>query len=189
MKRLISLIHTYWNTISVLLLGLGLVWIVSSRVSAEQSTAPGIAQPQEGFLAPDFQLTSLAGENIRLSDLRGRAVILNFWASWCPPCRAEMPAIQAVHEKYSAEDLIVVAINASSQDNLDAAQEFLDSLNLSFLVLKDTTGSVQELYQVTALPTTFFIDRQGIIQKLVIGGPMSEALLNVTAQSIQEATP
>ncbi len=173
----------------LIILSLGMIWIFASRVDANNSTGRLISQPYEGFLAPDFELSPSSGENLRLSDLRGQAVILNFWASWCPPCRAEMPAIQAIHQAYQDRGLVVLGVNAANQDSLTQAQEFTANMNLAFQILYDSSGTVQELYAISALPSTYFIDRAGIIRAVVIGGPMSAALLDIHASKILMESP
>jgi peroxiredoxin len=95
-----------------------------------------------------------------------------------------MPALQNVHDTYQDHGLVVLAINATNQDNLQSAIDFTQNLNLTFPILLDVTGMVSNLYQLRSLPTTFFIDESGIIQEIVIGGPMAEALLRVRADRL-----
>jgi cytochrome c biogenesis protein CcmG/thiol:disulfide interchange protein DsbE len=174
----------YRNWLFIFILSLGGVWIITSRTSPGDASSSMDAQPFEGFPAPDFEFQTTDNSSLRLSDLRGQPVIMNFWASWCPPCRAEMPAIQAVSQSYNEEGLIVLAVNATNQDSIDEAQEFIEGSGFTFQILFDTTGTVQAQYQVVALPTTFFIDRDGIIQAVIIGGPMAQALIDIHAQQI-----
>ncbi|RCK73487.1 MAG: thioredoxin family protein [Anaerolineae bacterium] len=171
-----------------LALSAGLVWIVLSRVPASAISSQTDVAPQKGFLAPDFSLQTTQGERIQLSALRGKPLILNFWASWCPPCRAEMPALQALQEHYGS-DFILLGINASTQDNLPKAYQLISELNLTFPILLDTSGAVVSAYRVFSLPTTFFIDRQGVIREIVIGGPLSEASLRVRLEPLIEERP
>ena len=93
-------------------------WMAISANLPGGTDTPGIPAPKAGFLGPDFTLETRQGETITLSDLRGRAVIVNVWASWCGPCRAEMPALEAVYREFGGEDLELLAVNATSQDNL-----------------------------------------------------------------------
>ncbi len=102
---------------------------------------------------------------------------MNFWATWCPPCRAEMPAMQRVFRDYEDRGLIVLAVNSINQNSLNAVGEFIEQYGLTFPILLDDQGVVANEYQIRSLPTTFFIDSKGVIREIVIGGPMSEALL------------
>jgi len=174
----------YRNWLILITLGLGILWIFISRITTQNTSAGAISQPYKGFLAPDFELATSSGEIIRLSELRGKAIILNFWASWCPPCRAEMPAIEAVHQAYQDKGLVVLGINATNQDQVTQVNEYTDNMELTFQILFDTSGIAQDLYAVSALPSTFFIDREGMIREVIIGGPMAEALLQIHTESI-----
>jgi cytochrome c biogenesis protein CcmG/thiol:disulfide interchange protein DsbE len=168
---------TTWRGLMALLLGLGVAWIALSRVPAE--LAAGRSEhppsPQVGFAAPDFALETLDGKMVTLSDLRGQAVLINFWATWCPPCRAEMPAIQHVYDRYRDQGFIVLAVD--SQEGDTQVRAFTDQMDLTFPVLMDRDGSVFAGYQVMALPSTFFVDRAGIIYEVTVGGPMAEAFI------------
>ena len=156
---------------------LGLLWIWTTSDTAATSTAGLIPSPREGFLAPDFTLETVGGEEITLSDLRGKVVLVNLWASWCPPCRAEMPAIESIYQANKDKGLEVLAVNTTYQDDAQAAADFARSFGLTFPILLDRDGRVSKSYQLQALPTTFFIDRQGIIRSVVPGGPMKESLI------------
>jgi len=160
------------------------MWIWFSRVSPEDALAGNTFAPRPGFQAPDFVLTSPNGEQISLSELRGQAVIINLWASWCPPCREEMPALQKMYETYHTHGLEILAVNATNQDKVQAAVEFSNRLGLTFPMLLDQDGSVSRLYQLQSLPTTYFVGRDGFIQDVVIGGPMAEALLRVRIERL-----
>lgn len=145
--------------------------------------------PSTGFLAPDFTLSTLNGESITLSDLRGQAVLVNLWASWCTPCRAEMPAMQVVYERYKDQGFTILAVNASNQDNLSSAQAFVEELGVTYPILLDVDGEVSALYQLRALPSTFFVGPDGRIQEVIIGGPMAEALLSIRAEQLIAELP
>ncbi|MBI4303934.1 MAG: TlpA family protein disulfide reductase [Chloroflexi bacterium] len=128
-----------------------------------------------GEKAPDFQLKSLDGSSVSLSGLQGSPVLINFWATWCPPCREEMPYLQKIHDKYSSKGLKMLAIDIG--ESPDKVKDFLASNNLSLPVLLDSRGSVSGRYSVGAIPTTFLIDKNGIIQEKVIGAfPNVEAI-------------
>jgi peroxiredoxin len=162
----------------------GLFWIFLSADKNAASSAGTVAAPQQGFLAPDFELPTTDGETIRLSDLRGQAVLVNLWATWCPPCRAEMPAIETVYNEYNDEGFIVLAIDMTYQDEFSAVPSFVNEHGLTFPILLDETGAVAQAYQLRSLPSSFFINREGIIHEVVIGGPMAEALLRTRVEEI-----
>jgi peroxiredoxin len=150
------------------------------------TTSGKIPAPHTGFLAPDISLLDINGNEVTLSDLRGVPIMINFWASWCPPCRAEMPAMQNAFEEYADEGFTILAINATNQDNLNSATEFINEHSLTFPILLDTQGQAFNDYQIHSLPTSFFIDLNGIITDVVIGGPLAEALLNIRIKDLLE---
>jgi peroxiredoxin len=163
-----------------------LAWIFLSADRAGTSTAGEIPAPREGFLAPDFSLQTPEGETVTLSELRGQAVLVNLWATWCPPCRAEMPAIQKLYEEYKDQGFMVLAVNMTYQDNPQAVLPFTQENNLTFPILLEETGEMARKYELRSLPSSFFVNRNGTIQEVVIGGPMSEALLRTRLESILE---
>jgi cytochrome c biogenesis protein CcmG/thiol:disulfide interchange protein DsbE len=156
----------------------GVVWTYISRVPEPSSQQPGPPpNPKEGFAAPDFTLDKLDGGQLTLSDLRGHPVLLNLWASWCLPCRSEMPAIEKSYHRYKDAGLIVVGLNMTSQDSESDARAFVQELGLTFPIVLDRDGAVRDRYQLLGLPSTFFIDRKGIIRSVIVGGPMGEATI------------
>lgn len=168
---------------------LGVAWIAYSAVPAAATTQGRIPSPRQGFLAPSLTLDQLDGDERSLESLRGQVVVINFWASWCPPCRAEMPALERTYQAHREEGLEILAVNATNQDTMSAIQGFVSQRGLSFPILLDRDGSVGARYQVRALPSTYFVDRQGVIQKVIIGGPMSEATLRTTVQELLREGP
>ena len=126
-----------------------------------------------GDPAPDFALTSLDGETVMLSDFRGKTVVLNFWASWCPPCREEMPEFQELWEErgeHGSDDLVMIALDFLVQDTETDARNFIEGNGFTFPVLLDTPdGSVADRYRVRGLPATFFIDREGVVRGVNYG--------------------
>lgn len=168
---------------------LGVAWIGLSAADEGATTSGRIPSPRQGFLAPDFTLTALDSGQVTLSELRGDPVVLNLWASWCPPCRAEMPALQKVYEQNGEQGLQVLAVNMTNQDSVSAAEAFVGEYNLTFPIPLDVEGLVGEKYQMRALPSTFFIDREGIIQQVIIGGPMSEATLQSSVEALLQGGP
>jgi len=177
---------TILKPLAIVVLCAGLVWIWVSKAPPGSVSSGGIPAPQTGFQAPDFELVSLDGELFRLSELRGRPALVNFWASWCVPCRSEMPALERVYQKYRDQGFLILAVNATHQDDLDKARAFTAELGLSFPTLLDQSGEVSKLYQVRALPSSFFIDARGVIQDVIIGGPMAEALLAIRVEQLLE---
>ena len=134
----------------------------SSGTVSEQSLAPGMP-------APDFQLKSLDGQTVSLGSLRGRPVMLNFWATWCGPCRVEMPFIQGVFEDsdWAEQGLMVLGVNLG--DSPSAVRSFMEDNGLSFTVLLDADQSAAQDYNIRGIPTTYFIDKNGIIKDIKIG--------------------
>lgn len=178
-----------WSIFSILVLISGAAWIWVSAAAPGDTTAGKIPAPRQGFLAPDFSLLDLQGDRITLSELRGRPVLINMWATWCPPCKAEMPDMQAAYESYREQGFLILAINATFQDSAAAAASFVEEYGLTFPILMDTTGDVSRQYQMRALPTSFFVGREGVIQEVVVGGPMSPALLQVRVEQLLEEGP
>jgi len=118
--------------------------------------------------APDFKLSDVEGNVHRLADYRGKVVIINFWATWCPPCRAEMPSMQRAWEKLEKEGIVMLAINVGQ--NEDAVFRFTADYPVEFPLLLDQDSSVTGNYPVKGLPTTFIVDPQGRIAYRAVGG-------------------
>jgi peroxiredoxin len=166
----------------ILVLGLAWIWVSADRSGA--STAGQIPAPQQGFLAPDFELNTPTGESIRLSDLRGQAVLINLWATWCPPCRAEMQSIEKVYQEYKDQGFSVLAVNMTYQDDPLSVMPFVSEQGLTFPILLEETGEMAKAYQLRSLPSSYFVRKDGIINEIVIGGPMSDALLRTRIEGI-----
>jgi len=141
---------------------LTLVLSVTGCSAGSESLGARVGEP-----APDFQLSDLDGQSVSLSDFRGKPVLINFWATWCPSCVSEMPYIQEIYEEWSDKGLVVLAINIGESSS--KVEEFMQSHNLSFTVLLDIKQNVAQKYNFQYIPTTFFIDKDGIIQEKVIG--------------------
>jgi thiol-disulfide isomerase/thioredoxin len=112
--------------------------------------------------APDFTLQSSTGENVRLAEQRGQVVMLNFWASWCGPCRKEMPLLDEISKRYSAAGFVLYGVNVE-EDNTDA-KKLIKDLGVTFPILYDTESKASSLYNVDAMPTTVVIDKKGVIR-------------------------
>jgi len=114
--------------------------------------------------APDFTLKSNSGENLKLSELRGEVVLINFWASWCGPCRQEMPILSELHDKYKAMGFTVLGVNV--EENSSKARKLLKEIPVSFPVLFDNNSTVSKQYDVVAMPSTVLVDRNGNVRYL-----------------------
>ena len=126
--------------------------------------------------APDFELETFDGGTLRLSDLEGKVVVLNFWASWCPPCRWEMPFFETMWNEYRDRDVVFVGVAMS--DTLEDAQSFAEESGVTYPIGLDQTREIVRDYEVRSLPTTFFIDKEGQIQRRLTSAA-NEALLKV----------
>lgn len=118
-----------------------------------------VAAVSMGSQAPDFTLKSKSGKNVRLSDYRGQVVMINFWASWCGPCRQEMPLLEKMHRRYSKLGFVLLGVNVEADSS--KANAYLKDIPVSFPVLYDTNNKASKLYDVSAMPTTIILDRNG----------------------------
>lgn len=140
---------------------------------------------KEGYPAVDFNLTALAGGAVKLSDYRGKKVILNFWATWCPPCKAEMPHMQNFYEKNKDKGVEILAVNLTDSENgYDKIEQFVEDYGLTFPIPLDKNGELGALYRAFTIPTTYFIDSNGIIAKKIIG-PMDEGMMENLINEIE----
>ncbi len=120
-----------------------------------------------GKPAPDFALKNRDGENVRLSDLRGDVVMINFWATWCGPCREEMPLLDEMHARYSRVGFSLLGVNID--DDQRRAEQMIESLGVSFPVVFDSTKQVSQQYDVSAMPVTILLDREGVVRYVHYG--------------------
>jgi peroxiredoxin len=146
------------------------VWTIYDAFSKKEDSAHSLGQ---GAKAPDFQLPDLYGETLALSDVKGKKVVLNFWATWCPPCRVEMPDMQELSENYP-DELVILAVNQINSEarGTETVKSFVQDFGLTFPILIDEGGEVASMYRVRSLPTSYLIDSEGIIRHMMIG-PMS----------------
>jgi len=150
-----------------------------AEMPAELAPAGAAVEAKVGSLAPDFLLLELGGGDFRLSGLRGKGVIVNFWATWCKPCRKEMPQFVAAYDRYKDEGLAIVAVNL--QESQSIIRPFVDDFGMEFPVVLDKRGAVSDSYRLIGLPMTYFIDRDGVIRS-VFQGPFLERLQGTQVQ-------
>lgn len=161
-------------SLATMALGAWLAWRQGRQVAAQPQ--PAAADPAF-TAAPDFTLHTVDGTPLRLSDLRGKVVLLNFWATWCPPCKAEMPDLNALHQKYGAEhDFTVVGINM--EERAADVSAFARARQITFPLLLDPEGAVSAgRYAIRSLPTSLIIDREGRIRDMWMGQISLEAMV------------
>jgi len=174
--------------VGVLVLVFGIVWLQSSKYEP----------PKVGKVAPDFVLADLNDKEIHLADFRGKVVFLNFWATWCKPCKEEMPSMEVLHKNFEKDGLVVLAVSIDRVTTTKDIPPFIKSMNLSFPVLVDSWGKTDMPYKRMGVPETFIIDQQGVIREIVIG-PRDWTrldslnvlidLLKVTPKTVKSAAP
>lgn len=139
-----------------------------------------------GTSAPDFVATDISGKPVHLSDYRGRVVLVNVWATWCAPCRNEMPSMQRLYEALGDTDFEILAVSIDAQPGQSSGggqvggdlMAFADELGLTFPILHDPEGTIERIYQTTGVPETFLVGRDGLIYKKVAGGTEWDAPVN-----------
>ena len=131
-----------------------------------------------GETAPDFELETLEGETAKLSDYRGKKVILNFWTTWCPPCRAEMPHMQDYYDQNAKEDNVeILAVNLTTADHgMEKITSFVSEYGLAFPILLDAEGDMGTVYQAVTIPTSYILDTEGRVRNKFVG-PMDQATI------------
>lgn len=150
----------------LLLTGIGI--LVLLQTTDDSYNLSGQRPPGKGMPAPDFTLPDLDGKMVSLSDHRGEVVLLNIWATWCPPCVEEMPSMEKLYRELKDENFEILAVSIDVS-GAKAVLPFMEKHKLSFPALTDTGGILQRLYQTTGVPESFIIDENGIIVEKVIG--------------------
>jgi peroxiredoxin len=162
--------------------------IEATKTKTEQTAEEVFANSglEIGKEAPDFELQTTDGKKMKLSDLKGKKVILNFWATWCPPCKKEMPDLQAFYEK-NKQDVVLLAVNYTVSERTSGQEKvrtFAAENGLTFPILYDTTSAVSNTYKIITIPTSYFIDTKGVIRQKHIG-PMTEAFMQKTVKGLK----
>jgi peroxiredoxin len=142
-----------------------------TALPAALHTAGFKVAPEEGSLAPDFRLENLDGSEVRLSDYRGQPIVLNFWATWCAPCRKEIPQFVDAYKRFRGDGLMVIGVNL--QEGKSIARGYVEDYGMQFPVAIDIDGEVGDAYRLLGLPVTYFIDRDGVVRG-VFTGPFEE---------------
>lgn len=168
-----------------------------SESAAAGETESSLPDTSDRVEAPDFTLVDQYGEEHKLSDYKGKVVFLNFWATWCPPCREEMPDIEALYKEYgeNSEDLVILSVaNPKTKDNpnnndktIEEVTKFMEDNGYSYPALMDTTGDVLLQYYITAFPTTFMIDREGRVIGYASGALTKDIMKNIITQALSES--
>jgi peroxiredoxin len=160
-------------------------WRIESKTVMSTALDSGKIGTNKGQVAPDFELLSITGNKVKLSDLRGKTVILNFWATWCPPCRAEIPEMQKFYENNKNNNVEILAINlTNTESSPDTVKDFVRDNGMTFNILLDKQGKIGNLYGAITIPTSYIIDKNGIIRGKHVG-PMSYETMDRFISSIQ----
>ncbi len=156
------------NIILIFLVIVGVGIIVLLQTKDSYLNISGKPRLGKGVPAPDFTLPDINGKMVSLTDYRGKVVLINIWATWCPPCVAEMPSMEKLNQELKDEDFEILAVSLDVS-GAKAVIPFMKKHKLSFSVLTDTKGAIKSLYQTTGVPESFIIDQEGIIVEKVIG--------------------
>ncbi len=135
-------------------------------ISCSSKSAP--VAPVIGGKAPDFTLRDINGKTVSLRDLRGKVVLLEFWATWCPPCRRSIPEMEALSRKFFNRDVVLVGVNVDGGDSFDAVKNFVNQYNMTYTVLVDN-GEASRKYQVSSIPAIYLLDKNQKIVKRYLG--------------------
>lgn len=173
---------------AILLVGAGLIGAalylqnntpLAAEFTPQPKTAPFVAPHTGAFApgssAPEISVTTLDGKTLNLSDFRGKPVMLNFWASWCGPCTAEMKNIEAIYQQHTNDEVVILAINQG--EGVDTIKGYGELWKLNFQLVRDERQEAGRIYKVLALPTTVFVDKNGNIHEVHIGGPMTQEFI------------
>lgn len=156
----------------------------SAAAAAAQAAPAGEANI--GFQAPDFTLQTVDGQSLSLADLRGKNILLNYWVTWCIPCLEEMPVLEKLYQEYQEQDLVILSVNGIKQDEIDKVMTTMGENSVTFPVVLDQASWVYDTYKVQFMPTSFFIDDQGVIRYIQLGSATEEGLRSKIEQLISD---
>ncbi|EJL40598.1 hypothetical protein BAG01nite_17260 [Brevibacillus agri] len=181
--------HIWAVVVLVALLAWGVVdaYVLDTGAENAATSEPGSVPIglKKGNLAPDFELRQLGGGKVKLSDLRGKKVIVNLWATWCPPCRAEIPDMQRFYEANKANGVVILGVNLTTTETKpEDVEAFVQAYGMTFPVLLDDEKHVSGAYKAISIPTSFLIDSNGVIREKYIG-PMSYEWMEKTLAGMQ----
>lgn len=157
-----------------------------SESSYEEVPSDLVVDASVGSLAPDFRLTTLDGENISLADLQGKNVLINYWATWCPPCLNELTALENIQNQFEHQDFLVVTINGIEQDNLGDVQATVQEYGITYPVLLDENETFWDSYRILFLPTSIYIDELGIIRFIKFGEQSEAEFVDMIQQLLSD---
>ena len=169
---------------SLLAIGIGALLIIRPSIFAPAVPPAGLTgslnsnarMPKEGEVVPDFQLATLDGRTVKLSDLRGHPVLINFWATWCGPCKDELPLIVAAYDANKAKGFRVLAIDSTAFDDLTNIKDFASNFKMTFDVLMDSDDAISTDWNIMGLPSSFFIRADGTVAKVHVGQMTADQL-------------
>jgi len=154
--------------LTILFVSIACVFLIIYLREERDSTVKTTKPLQPGIKVPNFVFPDINGKEVSLSNHRGKVVLLNVWATWCPPCRQEMPSMQRLYEKFKGERFEILAVSIDSEGR-EAVAPFMREMNLTFPALLDPRETIMSLYGITGVPESFIIDKDGILVKKIIG--------------------
>ena len=162
----------------LLLIGACSAFPLSSFVPQTNNASSRPTTVKIGETAPEIDLPSMTGEQITLSKLKGQPVLVNFWATWCGPCRQEFPSLVRKYKQYKDQGFVVIGVNTEDENTDEGVLTFMRNTLVNFPIVRDRDLKLEKMYRINGLPTSFFIDRKGIVRDIVVGGPMTDEFLD-----------